>query len=58
MCSKNRKDVEEINPEYIKDLKFDYIERAEEVLELALTKNKVKKPINFVLPELNQEKKD
>jgi ATP-dependent Lon protease len=51
MCYKNRKDVEEIGSEYTSGLIFHYVDYAEEVLEIALLKEKVKKPINFVLPE-------
>ncbi len=51
LCYKNRKDVEEIGAEYTKGLKFHYVDMVEEVLELALLKTKVNKPINFILPE-------
>ena len=56
MCAKNKKDVEEINKAYIKDLNFYYVDRAEEVLEIALRQNKVKKPVNFVLPVIDPDK--
>lgn len=36
LCKKNQKDVEEIKQEYIKELTFHYVERAEEVLAIAL----------------------
>lgn len=48
LCEKNRKDIEEINPDYIKDLKINYVTDVNQVLELALLKNKVKDPIQFV----------
>lgn len=38
MCEQNRKDVEEINPEFIKGLKFTYVNEMHEVLEKALLK--------------------
>lgn len=38
MCKQNEKDVEEINKEYIKGLRFHYVNDAKEVLELALMK--------------------
>lgn len=44
LCKRNRKDIEEINADYIKDLTFHFVEQASEVIELALLKNKVKKP--------------
>jgi len=36
LCDKNRKDIEEIKPEYIRGLDFRYVSRAEQVLEYAL----------------------
>ncbi len=38
MCEDNRKDVEEIKPEYIKGLTFHYVKNIMEVLDLALKK--------------------
>jgi ATP-dependent Lon protease len=38
----NRRDVEDIKPEYLKGLKFYYVDQMREVLELALLKEKVK----------------
>jgi len=38
MCEQNRKDVEEINPDFIKGLKFTYVQEMQEVLEKALMK--------------------
>lgn len=42
LSSKNEKDILDINPEYIKGLKFHYVDDMSEVLEIALTKQKVK----------------
>src|SRR5215213_1157736 len=36
LCWQNEKDVEEINPEYIKGVKFHYVKTMNQVLELAL----------------------
>jgi ATP-dependent Lon protease len=36
MCWQNEKDVEEINPDYIKGLKFHYVKTMNQVIELAL----------------------
>lgn len=44
LCEKNKKDVEEIKQDYLKGLTFHYVNKMEEVLEIALTKNKVKNP--------------
>ncbi|MHA8067061.1 endopeptidase La [Aquirufa sp. ROCK2-A2] len=51
MCYKNRKDVEEIEPNYISDLTFHYVENANEVLKIALLEEKVSNPVNFVFQE-------
>ena len=50
LCYKNRKDIEEITPSYISDLTFHYVDFVDEVLEIALMKEKVSKPIKFVFP--------
>jgi ATP-dependent Lon protease len=47
LCKSNRKDILEIKESYIKDLTFHYVTEMSEVIELALTKNKVKKPIDL-----------
>lgn len=51
LCYKNRKDIEEIQPSYISDLTFHYVDMVDEVLEIALMKEKVSKAIKFILPE-------
>jgi len=38
MCFQNRKDVEEINKDYIKGMKFHYVSEMKEVLDIALMK--------------------
>lgn len=42
LCHKNKQDVDEIKQEYLKGLKFHYVKDMKEVLEIALTKEKVK----------------
>jgi ATP-dependent Lon protease len=42
LCEENRKDVEEIKASYLKGLKFHYVKEMSEVIDLALTKQKVK----------------
>jgi ATP-dependent Lon protease len=44
LCEENRKDIEEIKPEYLKGLKFEYVKTMDEVIDFALTKHKVKNP--------------
>ncbi|QJD78222.1 endopeptidase La [Spirosoma rhododendri] len=51
LCSKNRKDIEEINQQYIKDLTFHYVDTVDQVLDFALLKGQVGKPMKFVFPE-------
>ncbi|GAA4446644.1 endopeptidase La [Nibrella saemangeumensis] len=57
LCSKNRKDVEEINMTYIKDLSFHYVDNVDQVLEIALLPHKVSKPMHFILPEEREVEK-
>ena len=38
MCKMNEKDVKEINPEYIKGLKFHFVSSMSDVLKIALLK--------------------
>ena len=42
LCEGNRSDIEEIKAEYLQGLKFHYVKDMSEVLEFALTKEKVK----------------
>ena len=51
LCSKNKRDIEEIDKQYLKGLTIKYVETVEDVLEKALLKEKVKNPIEFVIPE-------
>ena len=55
MCYKNRKDVEEVGEAYTQGLTFHYVDYVEEVLEIALLQEKVKNPLNFILPEEKKE---
>jgi ATP-dependent Lon protease len=47
LCEENRKDIEEINPDFIKGLEFAYVIRMSEVLEIALESKSVSQPIDF-----------
>lgn len=42
LCEENRRDIDEIKPEYLKGLTFHYVKEMREVLEVAITKQKVK----------------
>ncbi len=45
LCEKNRKDIDDINPRYLKGLKFSYVKTMDEVIQLALTEDLVDSPI-------------
>jgi ATP-dependent Lon protease len=47
LCIDNKKDIEEIKKEYIKDVKFHYVEKMIDVVKLALLKEKVDNPIDI-----------
>lgn len=51
LSQRNEKDIQEIGEQYIKGLTFHFVEKAEEVLEIALLDQKVSKPIEFVLED-------
>ncbi|MCY7356578.1 MAG: endopeptidase La [Rudanella sp.] len=58
LCSKNRKDIEEINPTYLKDLTFHYADNVDQVLDIALLPNQVGRPMKFVFPEEDTARRD
>ena len=47
LCEENRKNIEEIQPVYLKGLTFHYVNDIREVLDLALTDEKVSDAIDF-----------
>lgn len=47
LCKENKKNIEEINEEYLKGLTFHYVSDVKEVLDLALLKEKVSNPKVF-----------
>ena len=50
LCKDNEKDIKEIKSHYLTDLKFHYVENMIEVVELALTNQKVKSAIDIEKP--------
>ncbi|PIA81960.1 endopeptidase La [Gaetbulibacter sp. 4G1] len=44
LCEENRRDIEEIKPDYLKGLTFHYVTDMSDVIKLALTDQKVKNP--------------
>jgi ATP-dependent Lon protease len=49
MSQLNRKDVNEMQVDYTKGLDFHFVSTADEVLQIALLKEKVKQPVNLSL---------
>lgn len=47
LCKKNKRDIEEIDAHYIKGIDFHFVDRVEEVLDIALLKSKVDRPLIF-----------
>ncbi|TLV00243.1 endopeptidase La [Dyadobacter luticola] len=58
LCIKNKKDVEEVPANYIKDLSFHYVDQIDEVLAYALLPDKVKNATTFIFPEERREKEE
>mgnify|MGYP005754231611 FL=1 len=51
LCQKNKKDITEIPEQYIKGLHIHYVDRVDEVVKIALLKEKVKNPLKLVVTE-------
>ena len=51
MCRENEKDVNEIPDIYLKGVTFHYVENVQDVWDFALTKEIVKNPMPFDIPE-------
>jgi len=51
MSNKNKRDIDEIEKHYLKGLKFHFVSSVEDVLKIALLKDKVVKPMEFVFAE-------
>jgi ATP-dependent Lon protease len=54
LCQKNKRDVEEIDQIYLKGINFHFVEKVEEVLEIALLPDKVEEPLEFIFPKDSQ----
>ncbi|MCX7638382.1 MAG: endopeptidase La [Cyclobacteriaceae bacterium] len=52
LSERNRKDVEEIEKHYLKGLVFHYVDTVDDVLRLALLREKVKNPMKFTFAEV------
>lgn len=51
MCRRNQKDLEEINQQYVKDLRIHFVDTVQDVLNIALLTQKPKNPLEFIIPE-------
>jgi ATP-dependent Lon protease len=51
LSKENLKDIEDIQKDYIKGVKFHYLDRMIEVVDIALLKERVKSPLNLNLPD-------
>ncbi|MEP2671305.1 MAG: endopeptidase La [Cyclobacteriaceae bacterium] len=51
LSSKNKRDIDEIEKNYIRGLKFHFVDNVDEVLKIALLKEKVAKPLEFHFTE-------
>jgi len=58
MCRENEKDVNEIPEMYLKGVTFHYVENVQDVWDFALTKEIVKNPTDFTIPEEDEKKDD
>lgn len=54
LCQSNKRDIEEIDHEYIKGVEFHFVDKVEEVLGIALMKTKVEDAMVFKFPEVTQ----
>lgn len=51
LSTKNKRDIDEIERHYLKGLTFHYVDTVEDVLKVALLKEKVPNPMTFTLTE-------
>lgn len=58
LCEANRKDINEIKPEYVADLKFTYVSKMSDVIEAAVLKTQVKEALNLEKFIESADKKD
>lgn len=49
LSEENKKDIQEINPDYISDLSFHYVSEMRQVIELALLNEKVKNALDMTV---------
>jgi ATP-dependent Lon protease len=57
LCESNRKDVEDIKADYLKELNFHFVSNMLEVLDVALLEEKVTDAIDMTIKEENKTAK-
>ena len=57
LSERNKRDIDEIEKNYIKGLKFHFVSDVAEVLKIALLKEKVSEPLTFDFPENKTQSK-
>ena len=57
LSNENQKDIEEIPEIYLRGVTFRYVENVQDVLNIALTQEKVENPINFEVKEESKGEK-
>jgi ATP-dependent Lon protease len=51
LSAKNKRDIDEIEAQYLKGLVFHFVDRVDEVINIALLRDRVKIPLQFVLSD-------
>ena len=51
ISNENEKDIRQIPAKYVEGVTFHYVENVNEVLDFALLKEKVEKPLDLTIPE-------
>lgn len=51
LCKENKRDIEQIKQEYLTGLTFHYVDKMTEVIDIALTNQKVKNAKNLIMAE-------
>jgi len=54
LCHKNKRDIDEIDEQYVKGITFHFVDKVEEVLEIALLKTMVDDPLKFTFDNPNK----
>jgi ATP-dependent Lon protease len=55
LCEQNRKDIEDINPDYVSDLQFHFVKNMLQVLDRSLLDEKVAMPMKLIVTKKEKE---